>query len=251
MLPCTVNWQSGSDGESFGKTMLATANIQTEVGKSDLSKYTGMLEEFSMEEHRSDPRATHVDSFTSPQDAMQSSTNFSKMLVISSFSTSSPTERISSDLCFSQSSQTLRPISPISPPFQIDIKSGSLLLAEVDKDGHEFTSRVFVQVFGNNYEQHAQIYTDPSFCIQLGYISLRNCHIEIDSADSRVIYIELGDVLDTNVSRKKVKLTAETEDIALEWVEALTPRTKLPIHSDSSPTATPLQTRRFFDSTCL
>ena len=118
---------------------------------------------------------------------------------------------------------------------QIDLKSGTLLLLG-QMDSEEYASRVFVKIFGNKYEQHAQFYTDANYSEQLGYISLRNCSVWQDEMNIKIIYIVIET---TALTRQVIKLVAETGQEALEWARAFIPKHELSLNSVYSPRGSP------------
>lgn len=117
---------------------------------------------------------------------------------------------------------------------QIDLKSGAISILPKRKGASQMC-KMYMKVFKNSYEHHAQIYTDARYASIDSVISLRNCQIEANEAEKTV-------TITSKTFLKKVLLKFEAENVAdvREWLKSLTPSDTLGINSEFSPQQSPV-----------
>lgn len=116
---------------------------------------------------------------------------------------------------------------------KIDLKSGAITMIPKHKGDDTLKCTMYMKVFKNTYEHHAQLYTDARYVKLYSVISLRNCHIEANE-DEKTVQIR-------TFSKDQTLLMFEAENVTdvREWVKSLTPSDNLGINSEFSPQHSP------------
>lgn len=115
----------------------------------------------------------------------------------------------------------------------IDVKTGVIFVIISIKDNKFTKSKMYMKVFKNSYEHHAQIFTDTEHRFTFGSFSLRNCRLVVDGDTRRI------SITNHNISGDEFMFEAETLTELQEWVESLTPNTELSMSSEYSPEPSP------------
>ena len=119
---------------------------------------------------------------------------------------------------------------------QIDIKSGRIMLIQAS-NGKQVKHTMFMKIFRNEYEHHAQLYTDSDYRFMFGYISMRKCKIYTAVGSNEIVIYNSEKHSACPESSQGLVFEVEKYDQVFEWVEALTPDEELPKISDLSPLA--------------
>jgi hypothetical protein len=118
---------------------------------------------------------------------------------------------------------------------EIDIKSGRIMLKQMS-NGKRAKHSMFMKIFRNEYEHHAQLYTDSDYKFMYGYISMRKCKI-YNSFEKNEIIICSSEKKHSGGSNESKGLVFEVEKIedVSSWMDALTPDVDMPTVSELSP----------------
>lgn len=114
---------------------------------------------------------------------------------------------------------------------EIDIKSGKIFLIQ-SNDGKQVRHKIYMKVFRNTYEHHAQMYTDSDYKFMYGYVSMRTCKVT-NTPGTNEITIHSDKMIEGS-TRGLVFEVENHEDVA-GWIDALRPNIDLPSVSELSP----------------
>lgn len=132
------------------------------------------------------------------------------------------------------------------PTDKIDVKSGEIFLMQ-DKGGIKIKHKMYMKVFRNEYEHHAQIYTDAGFMYLNDVMSLRNCDVTVDKQLNRITITSENIAIRSVAAYKRVLLEANSQAETLEWEQSLTPSDGLQPCSEFSPQVSPMTSKRSLD----
>ncbi|KAL4235044.1 hypothetical protein ACF0H5_006682 [Mactra antiquata] len=122
----------------------------------------------------------------------------------------------------------------------IDVMTGEIyVVPEIENNNNIIKSKMYMKVFKNAYEHHAQIYTDSEHRHTFGFLSLRNCCLRVNKED-RIICI----VIKKDSGTTEFTFEAESQKDVDEWVTSLTPDKHLSLKSHYSPEPSPLIGRK-------
>lgn len=124
----------------------------------------------------------------------------------------------------------------------IDVKAGNIFVHS-SANGASLKSKLFMTVFKNTYEHHAQIYTDDHCKYMYGSISLRKCVVQLRGVKQITVTSGARRINDVT---QGLSFEAYSHEDALEWIEALTPSADLCPDSEFSP-LTPKRTFHSFE----
>lgn len=100
----------------------------------------------------------------------------------------------------------------------IDIKSGEICLV-LETNGEVVKHKMYMKIFKNSYEHHAQLYTDAEYTSLKYALSMRNCSIQVDEPKKRIaVHVADGS---PNISNYLFEVNSAEE--ILDWVKSLTP----------------------------
>lgn len=118
---------------------------------------------------------------------------------------------------------------------EIDVKSGEIFIIQnLGRVGKTTRSKMYMTVFKNDYEHHAQIYTDSDHRFSFGNFSLRKCEVHANETERT---LSINSQHRNNGLFFEVKTTEEVRD----WMKSLTPSADLSnFGSDFSPFPSPL-----------
>lgn len=117
---------------------------------------------------------------------------------------------------------------------EIDIKSGKIFLIQ-NYDKKQQKHKIYMKVFRNTYEHHAQMYSDSDYKFMYGYISMRSCKVSNKPGTNAIIISNNKKIMDSKTGNEFIFEVENSEDVS-GWMEALTPN-DLPLHSELSPGA--------------
>lgn len=108
---------------------------------------------------------------------------------------------------------------------QIDVKTGDIFVI-LANEGRPMKSKMYMKVFKNAYEHHAQLFTDSDHKHPFGFISLSKCTLLVDE-QARTISIA-----SKNTNLKGLLLEAKTLEDIHSWAESLSPNLDLSCDSE-------------------